>query len=209
MTYSRWMAAACTMTVMRRGLWKRGQRGEVHIKVSKAYAWTAPFSCITTPPSPGFFSLPDELNYLLSLLTPDDCSFPLAHIIYTIRVMFREMSTKSLVSQSSISTGVHGTTSLFCCQVRTLITFLSRLEKMRCRIVSAVRQQSEKSNLSNYFNAWALCPAFIHTINFLLALTFSMISRFQFRPWPMDISCTWWPSDWTRKYSLVSAIQKS
>ena len=50
-------------------------------------------------PSPGFLSLPDELNYLLSLLTPDDCSFPLAHIIYTIRVMFRRMSPKSLVSR--------------------------------------------------------------------------------------------------------------
>lgn len=41
---------------------------------------------------------PDQLNYLLSLLTPDDCSFPLAHIIYTIRAMFRQMSAKSLVS---------------------------------------------------------------------------------------------------------------
>src|SRR6267154_2063180 len=132
MTYGRWMAAACTMTVMRRGLWKRGRRGEVHIKVSKACAWTAPFSCITTPLSPGFLSLPVELNYLLPLLTPDDCSFPLAHIIYTIRVMFPQMSAKSLVSQSSISSGVHRTTSLFCCQVRTLITFLSRLEEMQC-----------------------------------------------------------------------------
>jgi hypothetical protein len=27
MAYGRWMAAACTMTVMRRGLWKQGQRG--------------------------------------------------------------------------------------------------------------------------------------------------------------------------------------
>lgn len=198
------------MTVMRRGLWKRGQRGEVHIKVSKAYAWTAPFSCITTPASPGFFSLPDELNYLLSLLTPDDCSFPLAHIIYTIRVMFREMSTKSLVSQSSISSGVHRTTSLFCCQVRTLITFLSRLEEMQCVVLYPLCASSGKSlTLCNYFNPWALCPAFIYMINFLLALTFSMISRFQSRPWPMDISCTCWPSDWTGKYSLVSAVQKS
>ena len=87
MTYGRWIAAACTMTVMRRALWKRGRRGDGHIKVSKAYAWTAPFSCFTTPPR-CFLSLPDKLNYLLSLLTLDDCSFPLAHIIYTIRVMF-------------------------------------------------------------------------------------------------------------------------
>jgi hypothetical protein len=69
MTCGRWMAAACTMTVMRRGLWKRGRRGDVHIKVSKAYAWSAPFS-VSHSPSPSFLSLLDELNYLLSLLTP-------------------------------------------------------------------------------------------------------------------------------------------
>ena len=92
-------------------------------------------SPVSPPPSPGFLSIPDELNYLLSLLTPDDCSFPLAHIIYTIRVMFRRMSAKSLVSQSSISSGVHRTTSLFRCQVRTLITFLTRLEEMQCLVL--------------------------------------------------------------------------
>jgi hypothetical protein len=61
MTYGRRMAAACTMTVMRRGPWKRGRRGDVHIKVSKAYAWTAPFSCITTPPRLASFHSPTNL----------------------------------------------------------------------------------------------------------------------------------------------------
>ena len=81
------------------------------------------------------------------------------------------------------------------------------------RIVSA-RQQSEKSNLVLDFlrqllQRLTVCPAFVYMINSLLALTFSMISRFQFRPSPVDISRTWWPSDWTGKYSLVSAIQES
>ena len=48
LAYGCWMAAACTMTVMRRGEWKWGRRGDGHIKVSNAYAWTAPSSCITT-----------------------------------------------------------------------------------------------------------------------------------------------------------------
>ena len=63
------MAGACTMTVMRRG-WRSGDRwGDGHIKVSKAYAWTAPVSLYHHYP-PCHSSLPNELNYLLSLLTP-------------------------------------------------------------------------------------------------------------------------------------------
>ena len=70
MAYGRWMAAACTMTVMRRGLWKRRRRGEVHIKVSKAYAWTAPSSCITTPLRPASSDHSPTNLIILSLLTP-------------------------------------------------------------------------------------------------------------------------------------------
>ena len=86
MTYGRWITAACTMTVMRRALWKRGRQGDGHKSIksvcmdSVVLLFHHSLRC--------FLSLPDELNYLLSLLTADDCSFPLAHIIYTIRVMF-------------------------------------------------------------------------------------------------------------------------
>ncbi len=107
------------------------------------------------PPTwlPLSLSLLDELNYLLSLLTPDDCSFPLAHIIYTIRVMFRQMF--ALVSQSSTSSGVHRTTSLFCCQVRTLITFLSRMEEMQCLYLLCANSWKSLNlclTWDNYFN---------------------------------------------------------
>jgi len=44
--------------------------GDGRIKVSNAHAWTALSSCITTTLS-RYLSLPDELNYLLSLLTSD------------------------------------------------------------------------------------------------------------------------------------------
>ena len=97
MTYGLRMAAACTMTVMRRGCGSGGG-GESTDKSIKSVCMDSAVLLYHHSPSPGFLSLPDELNYLLSLLTPDDCSFPLAHIIYTIRVMFRRMSPKSLVS---------------------------------------------------------------------------------------------------------------
>ncbi len=44
--------------------------GDGHIKVSNAHAWTASSSCITTTLT-RYLSLPDGLNYLLSLLTSD------------------------------------------------------------------------------------------------------------------------------------------
>lgn len=44
--------------------------GDGHIKVSNAHAWTASSSCITTLLT-HYLSLPDGLNYLLSLLTSD------------------------------------------------------------------------------------------------------------------------------------------
>lgn len=174
------------MTVMRRGRWKRGRWGEVH-KSIKSVCMDSAVLLYHHSPCPASFHFPDELNYLLSLLTPDDCSFPLAHIIYTIRVMFPQMSAKSLVSQSSISYGVHRTTSLFCCQVRTLITFLSRLEEMqflvlyppcansrRCLIL-CLRQLLHLLAFTHLHDALSDCldPDVLGDIK---------VSKFQFRP---------------------------
>jgi hypothetical protein len=41
MAYGRWMAAACTMTVMRRGLWKQEQRGDGHKSIKSVCMDTA------------------------------------------------------------------------------------------------------------------------------------------------------------------------
>jgi hypothetical protein len=61
------MAGACTMVVMRRG-WSGGGRGDGHKSIESVRMDSAVFLYHHYPPrrSP----LPDELNYLLSLLTP-------------------------------------------------------------------------------------------------------------------------------------------
>jgi hypothetical protein len=145
-------------------------------------------------PSPSF-SLPDELNYLLSLLTPDDCSFPTARYHLYHGVMFRcplyPLSPIVWRSQEHVAC---------LSQVPTIITFLSRLEEVQ--FVFAVRQESEKRRVNDYIN-------FLLHVLIFLALTLWMKSTFQFRPWFMGVGSTRRPSDWAGMYPLVSGIQRS
>jgi hypothetical protein len=132
MAYGRWMAAACTMTVMCRGLWKRGRRGWTH-KSIKSVCMDSAVLLYHHSPSPGFLSLPDELNYLLSLLTLDDCSFPMAryHLYHWCHVPMSAISLVPLVWRSQEH-------ALVCCQVPTIITFLSRLERSQCLVLYSI-----------------------------------------------------------------------
>lgn len=140
------MAAACTMTVMCRGAVEGGAAGRWTHKSIKRVCMDSAVLLYHHSPSPGFLSLPDELNYLLSLLTLDDCSFPMAlyHLYHWCHV---PMFAISLVSLSS---GVHGITPLVCCQVPTIIIFLSRLQQVNvsCCISSA----RLSSRLNKYIN---------------------------------------------------------
>jgi len=64
------------MTVMRRGGVEAGRRGDGHKSIKRVGMDNTVFLYHHSPLCR--LPLPHELNYLLPLLTPDDCSFPMA-----------------------------------------------------------------------------------------------------------------------------------